>query len=155
VRTTYASKLILIFSQTGEACSILARFHSSDGDERDPLVVFELAQIHHTQDREGSPQRNDVNEPGVDSKEPQAHGDHLRNRGILTVEVRSLHLILEGVGIKDPSTHCGHDQQWTSSFQSVSRYARLFPGQQVGPSHAEVHNLKHCEFSPAHHLHNR
>lgn len=31
----------------GQAARILARFHASGGDERDPLVVFEMAQIRH------------------------------------------------------------------------------------------------------------
>lgn len=33
--------------QEGEASRILAQYHSNDGDERDPLVVFEMAQIRH------------------------------------------------------------------------------------------------------------
>lgn len=31
----------------GQAARILARFHASGSDERDPLVVFEMAQIRH------------------------------------------------------------------------------------------------------------
>ena len=33
--------------QESEAARILARFHADRGDERDPLVVFEMAQIRH------------------------------------------------------------------------------------------------------------
>lgn len=31
----------------GKAAQILAKYHANGGDERDPLVVFELAQIRH------------------------------------------------------------------------------------------------------------
>ncbi|KAG5353530.1 hypothetical protein C0989_005977 [Termitomyces sp. Mn162] len=31
----------------GKAAAVLAKFHANSGDERDPLVVFELAQIRH------------------------------------------------------------------------------------------------------------
>ena len=33
--------------QESEASRILARYHADSGDERDPLVVFEMAQIRH------------------------------------------------------------------------------------------------------------
>lgn len=33
--------------QEGKAAVILAKYHANGGDERDPLVVFELAQIRH------------------------------------------------------------------------------------------------------------
>lgn len=33
--------------QEGRAAKILAQYHADGGDERDPLVVFELAQIRH------------------------------------------------------------------------------------------------------------
>jgi len=33
--------------QEGEAAKVLAKYHANGGDERDPLVVFELAQIRH------------------------------------------------------------------------------------------------------------
>jgi hypothetical protein len=31
----------------GRASQILAKYHANNGDERDPLVVFEMAQIRH------------------------------------------------------------------------------------------------------------
>ena len=33
--------------QEGKAASVLARYHSLTGDERDPLIMFEMAQIRH------------------------------------------------------------------------------------------------------------
>lgn len=33
--------------QEGRAANILAKYHANGGDERDPLVVFEIAQIRH------------------------------------------------------------------------------------------------------------
>ena len=35
------------FRQESEATRILARFHATGHDERDPLVMFEMAQIRH------------------------------------------------------------------------------------------------------------
>lgn len=33
--------------QEGQAARTLAKYHANGGDERDPLVVFEIAQIRH------------------------------------------------------------------------------------------------------------
>jgi len=33
--------------QEGEATRILCKYHANGGDEHDPLVVFEMAQIRH------------------------------------------------------------------------------------------------------------
>jgi hypothetical protein len=33
--------------QEGEATHILCKYHANGGDEHDPLVVFEMAQIRH------------------------------------------------------------------------------------------------------------
>ena len=37
----------LLIKQEGRAAQILAKYHANNGDERDPLVVFEMAQIRH------------------------------------------------------------------------------------------------------------
>ncbi|THH33177.1 hypothetical protein EUX98_g973 [Antrodiella citrinella] len=40
-------RFLVAKGRESEAARILARFHANGGDERDPLVVFEMAQIRH------------------------------------------------------------------------------------------------------------
>jgi len=47
VRSTQYTETTLIGIQEREATSILCKYHANGGDERDPLVVFEMAQIRH------------------------------------------------------------------------------------------------------------
>ncbi|KAF9052411.1 general substrate transporter [Hymenopellis radicata] len=44
---TPPSSVLDLDGQEGKAAQILAKYHANGGDERDPLVVFELAQIRH------------------------------------------------------------------------------------------------------------
>ena len=37
----------MVILQEGQAARTLAKYHANGGDERDPLVVFEIAQIRH------------------------------------------------------------------------------------------------------------
>ncbi|OBZ72089.1 Lactose permease [Grifola frondosa] len=40
-------RFLVAKGRESKAASILARYHTTDGDERDPLVMFEMAQIRH------------------------------------------------------------------------------------------------------------
>ncbi|KAF9648736.1 general substrate transporter [Thelephora ganbajun] len=92
----------------GEATRILCKYHANGSNEHDPLVVFEMAQIRHSvrMDRE------------VDATTSWASlvstpGNRKRMMIVIALAVFSqwsgnglvscyIHLILEGVGVKDP-----------------------------------------------------
>lgn len=97
-------------SQDGAAARVLARFHATGHDERDPLIVFELAQIRHALKMEkelskGSSYLTLFSTPG----------NRKRMRIIIALALFSqwsgnglvsyyINLVLEGVGIEDTNT---------------------------------------------------
>ncbi|KAG6873928.1 hypothetical protein C0995_008967 [Termitomyces sp. Mi166 len=115
--------------QEGKAAAVLAKFHANGGDERDPLVVFELAQIRHAIRLE-----EEINSSTSYKSLLATPGNRKRMRLIVAIALFSqwrygsatcnslttrytepmvsgnglvsyyINLILEGVGIKDTET---------------------------------------------------
>ncbi|KAF8656222.1 hypothetical protein AX16_002658 [Volvariella volvacea WC 439] len=94
----------------GQAARILAKYHASGGDERDPLVVFELAQIRHAIRME-----EEINKSTSYKSLFMTEGNRKRMRIIIAIAVFSqwsgnglvsyyINLVLEGVGITDTQT---------------------------------------------------
>jgi len=94
----------------GKAAAILAKYHADGGDERDPLVVFELAQIRHAIRME-----EEVNKTTSYTSLFSTPGNRRRMRLIFAIAMFSqwsgnglvsyyINLILEGVGITDTKT---------------------------------------------------
>ncbi|RXW25548.1 hypothetical protein EST38_g311 [Candolleomyces aberdarensis] len=91
----------------GRAAQILAKYHANNGDERDPLVVFEMAQIRHAIRLEER-----VNESTTYLSLFRTPGNRKRMMLIMAIAVFSqwsgnglvsyyINLVLEGVGITD------------------------------------------------------
>ncbi|TFK40369.1 general substrate transporter [Crucibulum laeve] len=91
----------------GKAASILAKYHANGNDERDPLVVFEIAQIRHALRME-----EDISKSTSYWSLFTTAGNRKRMRIIIAIAVFSqwsgnglvsyyINLILEGVGITD------------------------------------------------------
>ncbi|KAG5734947.1 Lactose permease [Termitomyces sp. T112] len=94
----------------GKAAAVLAKFHANSGDERDPLVVFELAQIRHAIRLE-----EEMNTRTSYKSLLATPGNRKRMRLIVAIALFSqwsgnglvsyyINLILEGVGIQDTKT---------------------------------------------------
>ncbi|EIW57527.1 MFS general substrate transporter [Trametes versicolor FP-101664 SS1] len=94
----------------GQAAAALARFHSMTGDERDPLIVFEMAQIRHALKME-----KEVVSKTSFTTLFATPGNRKRMCIIIALAVFSqwsgnglvsyyINLVLEGVGISDPGT---------------------------------------------------
>ncbi|SJL09794.1 related to transporter (major facilitator superfamily) [Armillaria ostoyae] len=94
----------------GKAARILAKYHANDGDERDPLVVFELAQIRHALRIE-----EDINKSTSYLSLVSTPGNRKRMMLVLAIAIFSqwsgnglvsyyINLVLEGVGITKPET---------------------------------------------------
>ncbi|KDQ59238.1 hypothetical protein JAAARDRAFT_57164 [Jaapia argillacea MUCL 33604] len=92
-----------------EASRILARFHASGGDERDPLVMFEMAQIRHALRLEQEFSKNKL------WSLFSTTGNRKRMRIIIAIAIFSqwsgnglvsyyINLVLDGVGITTTST---------------------------------------------------
>ncbi|TEB33338.1 general substrate transporter [Coprinellus micaceus] len=92
----------------GRASQILAKYHANNGDERDPLVVFEMAQIRHAIRLEER-----VNQSTTYLSLFNSPGNRKRMTLILGIAVFSqwsgnglvsyyIHKILTGVGVTDP-----------------------------------------------------
>jgi len=93
-----------------QAAKILAQYHASGGDENDPLIVFEMAQIRHALKLE-----RDVSENLTFWQLWSAPGNLKRLRIIIAIAIFSqwsgnglvsyyINLVLEGVGITSTST---------------------------------------------------
>lgn len=91
----------------GRAAQILAKYHANNGDERDPLVVFEMAQIRHAIRLEEK-----VNKSTTYLTLFSTPGNRKRMMLIMAIAVFSqwsgnglvsyyIDIILDGVGIKD------------------------------------------------------
>ncbi|KAJ2917422.1 hypothetical protein MD484_g2970, partial [Candolleomyces efflorescens] len=91
----------------GRAAQILAKYHANNGDERDPLVVFEMAQIRHAIRLEER-----VNQSTTYLSLFRTPGNRKRMMLIMAIAVFSqwsgnglvsyyINLVLEGVGITD------------------------------------------------------
>ncbi|TFK75245.1 general substrate transporter [Pluteus cervinus] len=94
----------------GKAAKILAQYHTKGGDEDDPLVVFELAQIRHAIRME-----EEISQTTTWKTLFATPGNRKRMRIIIAISVFSqwsgnglvsyyINLILEGVGIDDTKT---------------------------------------------------
>ncbi|ESK94631.1 hexose transporter [Moniliophthora roreri MCA 2997] len=94
----------------GKAARILAKYHANCGDERDPLVVFELAQIRHAIRME-----EEVNKSTSFMSLFSTPGNRKRMRIIIAIACFSqwsgnglvsyyINLVLEGVGIRTTET---------------------------------------------------
>ncbi|GLB40429.1 putative sugar (and other) transporter [Lyophyllum shimeji] len=94
----------------GKAAGVLAKYHANGGDERDPLVVFELAQIRHAIRLEEEISRSTSYRSLFSTP-----GNRRRMRIILAIAVFSqwsgnglvsyyINLVLEGVGIDRTET---------------------------------------------------
>ncbi|KAG6817651.1 hypothetical protein H0H87_005408 [Tephrocybe sp. NHM501043] len=96
--------------QEGKAAAILAKYHANSGDERDPLVVFELAQIRHAIRME-----DEINANTSYKSLFSTPGNRKRMRLIIAIALFSqwsgnglvsyyINLVLDGVGIHDTKT---------------------------------------------------
>ncbi|KAG6809901.1 hypothetical protein H0H92_014186 [Tricholoma furcatifolium] len=94
----------------GKAAAILCKYHANGGNERDPLVVFELAQIRHAIRME-----EDINSSTSYRSLIATPGNRKRMRLIVAIALFSqwsgnglvsyyINLVLEGVGITDTKT---------------------------------------------------
>ncbi|KAJ8506878.1 hypothetical protein ONZ45_g8969 [Pleurotus djamor] len=94
----------------GEAARILAKYHANGGDERDPLVVFEIAQIRHALRME-----EEINKTTTWWSLVSTPGNRRRLRIIVAIAMFSqwsgnglvsyyINLVLEGVGITSTLT---------------------------------------------------
>ncbi|KAI0058199.1 general substrate transporter [Artomyces pyxidatus] len=94
----------------GKASHILARFHANGYDERDPLVVFEMAQIRHALKME-----KEISKTSSFMSLIATPGNRKRMRIIVGIALFSqwsgnglvsyyINLVLEGVGINSTST---------------------------------------------------
>ncbi|RDB26139.1 Lactose permease [Hypsizygus marmoreus] len=94
----------------GKAASTLAKYHANGGDERDPLVVFEIAQIRHAIRLE-----EEISKSTSFRSLFASPGNRKRMRLIIAIAVFSqwsgnglvsyyINLVLEGVGIKNTKT---------------------------------------------------
>ncbi|KAF8071939.1 hypothetical protein FPV67DRAFT_908434 [Lyophyllum atratum] len=94
----------------GKAAGVLAKYHANGGDERDPLVVFELAQIRHAIRLE-----EEINQSTSYKSLFTTPGNRKRMRLIIAIAIFSqwsgnglvsyyINLILEGVGITKTET---------------------------------------------------
>ncbi|KAI0787699.1 general substrate transporter [Fomes fomentarius] len=93
-----------------KAASVLARYHSLTGDEHDPLIMFEMAQIRHALKLEKETARNTSYTTLIATP-----GNRKRMMIIIALALFSqwsgnglvsyyINLVLEGVGIVDPGT---------------------------------------------------
>ncbi|KII85011.1 hypothetical protein PLICRDRAFT_116656 [Plicaturopsis crispa FD-325 SS-3] len=93
-----------------QAARTLARYHANGGDERDPLVVFEMAQIRHALKME-----KEISKSTSYLSLLQTSGNRKRVRLIIAIAMFSqwsgnglvsyyINLVLQGVGIYDPRT---------------------------------------------------
>jgi hypothetical protein len=94
----------------GQASRILAKYHANGGDERDPLVMFELAQIRHALRMEEESHKTTTWRSLVATK-----GNRKRMLIIVAIAIFSqwsgnglvsyyINLVLEGVGITSTET---------------------------------------------------
>ncbi|KAL0955091.1 hypothetical protein HGRIS_004008 [Hohenbuehelia grisea] len=94
----------------GQAARILAKYHANGGDERDPLVVFELAQIRHALRME-----EEITQSTSYWNLLSTPGNRKRLRIIIAIAMFSqwsgnglvsyyINLVLEGVGISSTRT---------------------------------------------------
>ncbi|KAG5637163.1 hypothetical protein H0H81_005566 [Sphagnurus paluster] len=100
----------LISRQEAKAARVLAKYHANGGDERDPLVIFELAQIKHAIRFEA-----EINQGTSYISLFKTPGNRKRMRLIIALALFSqwsgnglvsyyINLVLEGVGIKNTET---------------------------------------------------
>lgn len=96
--------------QESRAAKILAYYHANDGDEHDPLVVFEMAQIRHALKLE-----KEINENNTTWQLWTRPGNMKRLRIIIAIALFSqwsgnglvsyyINLVLDSVGITDTRT---------------------------------------------------
>jgi len=94
----------------GQAARVLAKYHANGGDDRDPLVVFEMAQIRHALmiEKEYTKSTNWLSLFAT-------RGNRKRMRIIIAIGLFSqwsgnglvsyyINLVLDGVGVKDAGT---------------------------------------------------
>ncbi|KAI0784259.1 general substrate transporter [Abortiporus biennis] len=103
-------RFLVAKGRESEASKILAKYHANGGDERDPLVVFEMAQIRHALKLE-----KEVAKSTSWSSLYSTPGNRKRMRIIIALALFSqwsgnglvsyyINLVLEGVGITETST---------------------------------------------------
>ncbi|KAI0684104.1 general substrate transporter [Cytidiella melzeri] len=103
-------RFLVAKGREGEAARVLARFHANGADERDPLIMFEMAQIRHALNMERQAAR-DTRWTTLFS----TPGNRKRMRIIIALAIFSqwsgnglvsyyINLILEGVGITSTNT---------------------------------------------------
>ncbi|KAI0078841.1 general substrate transporter [Panus rudis PR-1116 ss-1] len=103
-------RFLVAEGRESEASRILARYHASSGDERDPLVVFEMAQIRYALKME-----KEASKSSSWSSLYSTPGNRKRMLIVIALAVSSqwsgnglvsyyINLVLEGVGITDTGT---------------------------------------------------
>jgi len=103
-------RFLVAKGRESEACRILAKYHANGGDERDPLVVFEMAQIRHALKME-----KEVAKSTAWKSLFATPGNRKRMLIVIALALFSqwsgnglvsyyINLVLEGVGITDTST---------------------------------------------------
>ncbi|CAL1716242.1 unnamed protein product [Somion occarium] len=103
-------RFLVARGRESEASRILARYHANSGDERDPLVVFEMAQIRYALKLE-----KEVAKSSSWSSLYSTPGNRRRMTIIIALAIFSqwsgnglvsyyINLVLEGVGISDTGT---------------------------------------------------
>ncbi|KIY65865.1 hypothetical protein CYLTODRAFT_50810 [Cylindrobasidium torrendii FP15055 ss-10] len=108
--TPESPRFLVSKGMEGQAARILAKYHANGGDERDPLVVFELAQIRHALRME-----EENNKAATFFSLLATPGNRRRTMIIVAIAIFSqwsgnglvsfyINLVLEGIGIKDTET---------------------------------------------------